>query len=404
MTSQINPNNIDGTYPVAGQDNNSQGFRDNFTNTKQNFQYAYDEITALQANAVLAGQSNNLNDSIIGNAALLGARLVSYSFGAVSGAQTISFGSGSYQYMELAGSVVLTISGFPTLTNRAQSFVLQVLVPNVGYTITWPAAVSIGLSNIANTSGQVTSFTSTGYYEFELTTLNNGTSWLITESTRPSNTIQGNLTFQTVVANTSTTGVSITVSNIGGAAVGNITATNFIGNIISTSNSASYTGNVTAANIVANTGIYGTIRTASQTNITLLGTLTSLSVSGNANVGNLTVSSIADLCGGDAVGAQFANAVNAGSTQIYSNVGFVLINPTASTIASHTITMPATPMNGQHIRIAFANTITTLTQAGSGSDTVYGGITTGNTSGGTTWIYYKNGNVNSGNGVWYRIG
>jgi len=404
MTSQINPNNIDGTYPVAGQDNNSQGFRDNFTNTKQNFQYAYDEITALQANAVLAGQSNNLNDSIIGNAALLGARLVSYSFGAVSGAQTISFGSGSYQYMELAGSVVLTISGFPTLTNRAQSFILQVFVPNVGYTVTWPAAVSIGLSKIANTSGQVTSFTSTGYYEFELTTLNNGTSWLITESTRPTNTIQGNLSFQTVVANTSTTGVSITVSNIGGAAVGNITATNFIGNIISTSNSASYTGNVTAANIVANTGIYGTIQTASQTNITLLGTLTSLSVSGNANVGNLTVSSVADLCGGDSVGGQFANAVNTGSTQIYSNVGFVLINPTTSTIASHTITMPATPRNGQHIRIAFANTVTTLTQSGSGSDTVYGGITTGNTAGGTTWIYWKNSNTNSGNGAWYRIG
>ena len=28
---------IDGAYPVAGQDNNSQGFRDNFTNTNSNF-------------------------------------------------------------------------------------------------------------------------------------------------------------------------------------------------------------------------------------------------------------------------------------------------------------------------------------------------------------------------------
>ena len=38
MTSQINFNNIDGTYPIAGQDNSSQGFRDNFTNTKNNFE------------------------------------------------------------------------------------------------------------------------------------------------------------------------------------------------------------------------------------------------------------------------------------------------------------------------------------------------------------------------------
>jgi hypothetical protein len=51
MTSAINPNNIDGAYPVAGQDNNSQGFRDNFTNTKTNFEYAASEITDLQNKA-----------------------------------------------------------------------------------------------------------------------------------------------------------------------------------------------------------------------------------------------------------------------------------------------------------------------------------------------------------------
>ena len=54
MTSQINPNNIDGAYPVAGQDNNSQGFRDNFTNTVNNFTYAAAELTDLQTYALLA--------------------------------------------------------------------------------------------------------------------------------------------------------------------------------------------------------------------------------------------------------------------------------------------------------------------------------------------------------------
>ena len=53
MTSQINPNDIDGTYPVAGQDNDSQGFRTNFTNTVTNFQYAADEITDLQGKVLL---------------------------------------------------------------------------------------------------------------------------------------------------------------------------------------------------------------------------------------------------------------------------------------------------------------------------------------------------------------
>ena len=40
MASSINPNNIDTTYPVAGQDNDSQGFRDNFTNIRSNFEFA----------------------------------------------------------------------------------------------------------------------------------------------------------------------------------------------------------------------------------------------------------------------------------------------------------------------------------------------------------------------------
>jgi len=48
MASNINPNNINGNYPVAGQDNDSQGFRDNFTNISNNFSYAVTEITDLQ--------------------------------------------------------------------------------------------------------------------------------------------------------------------------------------------------------------------------------------------------------------------------------------------------------------------------------------------------------------------
>jgi hypothetical protein len=49
MASQINPNNIDITYPIAGQDNDTQGFRTNFTNIKNNFVVASAEISAAQA-------------------------------------------------------------------------------------------------------------------------------------------------------------------------------------------------------------------------------------------------------------------------------------------------------------------------------------------------------------------
>ena len=54
MSSNINPNNIDTTYPVAGQDNDSQGFRDNFTNIKNNFTEAQTELNDLQTKVWLA--------------------------------------------------------------------------------------------------------------------------------------------------------------------------------------------------------------------------------------------------------------------------------------------------------------------------------------------------------------
>jgi hypothetical protein len=50
MTSLINATNIDITYPIAGQDNDTQGFRTNFTNIQNNLAQAAVEITALQSN------------------------------------------------------------------------------------------------------------------------------------------------------------------------------------------------------------------------------------------------------------------------------------------------------------------------------------------------------------------
>ena len=47
MASSIDTSTIDATYPVAGIDNDSQGFRDNFNSIKTNLTTAGSEITAL---------------------------------------------------------------------------------------------------------------------------------------------------------------------------------------------------------------------------------------------------------------------------------------------------------------------------------------------------------------------
>jgi len=400
MTSAINYTNIDATFPVAGQDNSSQGFRDNFQNIKTNFQYAATEISALQANAVLAGQDNNLAGASFANAAVKGLREINYDHGTVtSGALTYNWYNGSYQLVNLGASLTVTFTNFSTVTDKTISIRLGVVVPNVAYTITWPASVSQNISTLDRQLGQVTRFANTGYYIFELVTSDGGTTWSISEATRNRNEFQGNVNFYTTISNTTATGVTITVANVGGTVQGNIYANNIIvGTLVSSGNSATYTGNVTANNLIANTGIYGNILTATQSNITLLGTLTSLSVSGNANVGNLTVTGMTDMCGGTTYGVQTANVVNGGSTQIWSNIGFAMLRPNAGTISTHTIIMPATPMNGQSIRIGFANTITTLTQSGSGTQTVNGAFTTANTTFGGTWVY------ESSTDAWYRVG
>ena len=48
MASSIISDTIDGAYPVAGIDNDTQGFRDNFTIIKTGLATATSEITTLQ--------------------------------------------------------------------------------------------------------------------------------------------------------------------------------------------------------------------------------------------------------------------------------------------------------------------------------------------------------------------
>jgi hypothetical protein len=179
MTSQINPNDIDGAYPVAGQDNDSQGFRDNFTNTSTNFQYAADEITDLQNNAVLKAAltgttlDNNMNGSLLYNFEASQVAGTVNPLGTTSGTVTLDWTNGSYQTLTTSGSVVLGFTNFPA-SGVSASIVLRITVSSTSYTLTLPAAVSIGTSNLQGYASNVITFSTTGTYIFEFTTVNGG--------------------------------------------------------------------------------------------------------------------------------------------------------------------------------------------------------------------------------------
>ena len=396
MASQIDQNTIDATYPVAGQDNSSQGFRDNFSAIQTNFGYAATEISSLQANAVIRNQDNDLGgNTTVTSGVFRTSRETIFAIGSVSGNVPLNYTNGSYQTITLTGSTVLTFNGFSIANGQQTRIRLQVTITNTNHTLTIPAAVNINKDTISGISGNTIYFQDPGVYIFEFATNDGGTSYHISDLSRPRNEIQGNITMVTAVNNAAQAGITMTVSNVGGSAFGTITCNTLVtGNLVSSANSASFSGNVTADYFIANTGYIGNILTNAQTNITSVGTLTALSVTGNANVGNLTVTGITDMCAGTVYGLQFvANAANSSSTQIYSNVGAVIISPNA-VIASYTITMPQTPMNGQIIKISFANTITTLTHTVIGGQSINGAFTTGNANIGGEWMYYDS--------IWYK--
>jgi hypothetical protein len=53
MASQIDPTTIDTTYPIAGQDNDTRGFHDNYRAIQNGLLFAKTEITELQSNVAI---------------------------------------------------------------------------------------------------------------------------------------------------------------------------------------------------------------------------------------------------------------------------------------------------------------------------------------------------------------
>ena len=196
MTSAINPNNINGAYPVAGQDNNSQGFRDNFTNTSTNFQYAADEITDLQNKAVLKQAltgtvlDNDMLGSPLSNALLSNMADATVALGTVSGTTVINYAVASYQTLTTNGAVSLSFTNFPA-SGAAASVVVQVTVNSPIHTLILPAAVSVnnigiqGLNPSTNTISFGTNTTPTtlfpATFSFEFSTSNGGTTITVRE-------------------------------------------------------------------------------------------------------------------------------------------------------------------------------------------------------------------------------
>ena len=191
MTSAINPNNIDGTYPIAGQDNNSQGFRDNFTNTKTNFQFAANEITELQNKAVLksaltgSSLNNDMLGSLLSNATIQDFGATRVALGSQSGSVTINYASGHLQTLTTTGNVSLGFTNWPS-AGTAGLVTVQITVGSTGgtvHTVTLPASVTINNRGIQglNPSTNVITFATTGTYSFQFISSDGGSTLIVNQ-------------------------------------------------------------------------------------------------------------------------------------------------------------------------------------------------------------------------------
>ena len=117
MASAISTTSIDATFPVAGQDNDSQGFRDNFSQIKTQLDTASSEITTIQTNQAVTNATTNFNGHDIQNAILIDVGQKVVAKGTVSGSQTIDFSAGPIQTITTSGALTLAFTNFPVEDN-----------------------------------------------------------------------------------------------------------------------------------------------------------------------------------------------------------------------------------------------------------------------------------------------
>ena len=253
MTSQINPNNIDGNYPTAGVSNNTQGMRDNFTNIKQNFQYAETEIDDLQSKvllkAALTGTTldNNMADNLIYAAKIQDFSATQVLLAATSGAVAVDYSAGHYQTLAMAGNVSLSFTNFPA-SGSVGMLRMQVIVGTAGLTLTLPAAVSLGTTGVQGYSGNVITFATTGTFEFGFVTSDAGAAITIFDLNRPLSYYTNPVTVASTTVSTSSGSGALIVS--GGVGIGGnlYVSGNIVGSIVATGNT--FAGNTTVGNLL----------------------------------------------------------------------------------------------------------------------------------------------------------
>lgn len=201
MTSQINTNGINVNYPVPGENNSSQGFRDNFAQIRNNLNTGAAEITDLQSKAVLKAAldngvlNNDMANTLISNASTSGFRATTYNLGnALAGTVLIDVNRADVQYGSVTGNVTLQFGGWAP-TNTESNVVLRLNIANANATINLPNACVSSNSNFgvtvlenyqdANGTATLSAPANVEILEYTFSTLDCGNTIAVSPNNRP---------------------------------------------------------------------------------------------------------------------------------------------------------------------------------------------------------------------------
>jgi len=213
-------------------------------------------------------------------------------------------------------------------------------------------------------------------------------------------TFSGNLTADNISVTGNISGVQFigagnTLSNIQGGNVSGTVSRATIADTAYAVSGANVSGTVANATYAASSGFSGTVTENAQSNITSLGTLTSLSVTGNTRSGNLLTSGLISATGAVTGSSHLGAVVSASGNIIGGNlVTAGLVSATGSITAAANITGGNLLTSGL---ISATSTITSTANIIGGNIATAGSLTaTGNISGGnllTAGIVSSTGNI-----------
>jgi len=187
MPSSLDPSQINSNYPLAGVNNSSQGFRDNFAFIKETLNRAKTELNEIRIEGIFKNQlsgetlNNDMKYTVLKRPQLIAYSETIYDHGSVGLTVNLDFLKGNFQKISTTNDLGVTFSNFPD-ANQIGRLTLWVYCSHSDHQIQLPSSVLYGIGSDFLDNRKIV-FPTIGDYLIEFISVDNGVSyWIISIS------------------------------------------------------------------------------------------------------------------------------------------------------------------------------------------------------------------------------